>query len=293
MHTFASTTLTDQEFLTGKKEGKPVMLAGELRIPTPGVDRLPAIILVHGAGGVGGYVDDWVPKLNALGVITFVFDSFTPRGILRTDEDQSQLGRLAMVLDAYRALGLLSQHPRVDPARIALMGFSAGGRATLYASLKRFQTMHGPQGAAFALFVPFYPDCVTHYIQDEDVADRPIRVFHGADDDYNPVAVCRAYVERLQMAGKDVRLTEYPGAQHVFDGAAFKAPVKLAKAQTVRHCRLEEEAEGRLVNAQTKQPFTYADPCVERGPTIAYNAAAHAQAIQAVTGLVNMVLKAT
>src|SRR5690242_12390571 len=49
-----STTLTDQEFLTGQKEGRPVILAGELRIPTPGTSRLPAVVLLHGSGGVGG-----------------------------------------------------------------------------------------------------------------------------------------------------------------------------------------------------------------------------------------------
>lgn len=38
LHQFASTTLTDTEHLTGQKEGKPVTLAGELRIPTLGQD---------------------------------------------------------------------------------------------------------------------------------------------------------------------------------------------------------------------------------------------------------------
>jgi len=291
LHTFSSTTLTDQEFLTGKKEGKPVVLAGELRLP-PGSGRLPAVVLVHGSGGVSGYVDDWASKLNALGVATFVFDSFTPRGIVDTREDQSQLGRLAMIVDAYRALALLSRHPRVDPGRIALMGFSRGGQATLYASLKRFQRMHAPPDAGFSLFMPFYPDCSTRYLQDEDVVDKPIRVFHGSDDDWAPVAPCRAYVEGLVKARKDVRLTEYPGAQHVFDWAALRAPVKLAKAQTVRHCRMEEASEGQLVNRETKQVFTYDDPCVERGTTIAYNAEAAADAAKTVTDLVNAILKA-
>jgi dienelactone hydrolase len=291
MHTFASTTLTDQQFLTGKKEGKPVVLAGELRIPKPGTDRLPAVILVHGSGGVSGYVDDWVPKLNALGVVTFVFDSFTPRGIVNTNNDQSQLGRLAMIEDAYRALALLSKHPRVDPDRIALMGFSRGGQATLYASLKRFQRMHGPAGASYALYIAFYPACGTTFLNDDEVADRPVRIFHGAADDYVPIGPCRTYVERLRRAGKDVRLTEYPGAFHVFDWAALKTPMKLPQAQTMRRCRVEEAKEGLLVNAETKQPFTYDDPCIERGVTLAYNEEAHDDAIKAVAGLVNTVLK--
>jgi hypothetical protein len=102
MHPFQSTTMTDHEFLIGQKEGRPVILAGELRIPKPGTDRLPAVVLVHGSAGVLGYVDDWVPWLNAMGVATFVFDSFTARGIVSASNDQAQLGRLAMIIDAYR-----------------------------------------------------------------------------------------------------------------------------------------------------------------------------------------------
>jgi hypothetical protein len=54
LHPFQSTTLTDQEFLTGQKEGKSIVIAGELRIPKPGTDRLPTVVLLHGSGGVGG-----------------------------------------------------------------------------------------------------------------------------------------------------------------------------------------------------------------------------------------------
>jgi hypothetical protein len=45
-------TLSTQQFLTGDKNGKPATLAGELRIPRPGTDRLPAAILIHGSGGI-------------------------------------------------------------------------------------------------------------------------------------------------------------------------------------------------------------------------------------------------
>lgn len=291
MHTFQSTTVTDQEFLAGKRGGKPVTLAGELRIPKQGTDRLPAVVLIHGSGGIGGNVDDWVQWFNTVGVATFVFDGFTARGIASTINDQAQLGRLAMIIDAYRALDLIVKHPRIDPERIAIMGFSRGGQAALYSSLKRFQRMYGSSGAAFAAYIAFYPECSTNYLGDDDVADKPIRIFHGSADDYNPVAPCRSYVERLRKEGKDVQLTEYAGAQHVFDGATLKTPVKLVEAQTTRRCRLDEVADGRIIDGETKQTFTYDDPCVERGTTIGYNAQAHGEAQKALRELVATVLK--
>jgi dienelactone hydrolase len=289
-HAFQTTTLTDEQFLVGSKEGKPVVVAGELRIP-PGTGRLPLVILVHGSGGVFGLIDDWAGKLNALGVATFAFDSFTGRGIENTREDQAQLGRLAMIVDAYRALALMSKHPRIAPDRIALMGFSRGGQAALYASVRRFQRMHAPADAAFALFIPFYPNCSTRYLEDRDVVDKPIRIFHGSDDDWAPVAPCGAYVDELFKAKKDVRLTQYPGSHHLFDFAGIKAPTKVPKAQSMRRCQTEEVSEGRIVNVETKQVFTYADPCVERGTTMAYDAEAAAAAVKAVTELVSTILK--
>src|SRR5215510_1534510 len=53
-------TLSTQQFLTGDKNGKPATLAGELRIPRPGTDRLPAAILIHGSGGISGTHERWV-----------------------------------------------------------------------------------------------------------------------------------------------------------------------------------------------------------------------------------------
>jgi hypothetical protein len=97
-----------------------------------------------------------------------------------------------------------------------------------------------------------------------------------------PVAPCRSYVERLRRAGKNIELTEYAGAYHVFDGLQFKTPLKLPDAQTTRNCRLEEIADGMIVNSQTKQRFNFNDPCVERGPTVAYQEEAHKASLQSV-----------
>jgi dienelactone hydrolase len=123
--------------------------------------------------------------------------------------------------------------------------------------------------------------------------DRPIRVFHGAADDYVPVGWCRSYVDRLRKAGKDVTLTEYPDAHHVVDSPSFKSPLKPPRAQTMRRCPpIEEAQDGRMINSQTKQTFTHAgDPCVERGTTLAYNAQAHADALKVIKEFVTATLQ--
>ena len=291
VHPIRTMTQTDEQFLTGSKDGEPTVLAGELRIPRPGTDRLPAVLLVHGAGGIGGNIDRWAQVLNAIGVAAFVLDGFTGRGIASVSQDPTQLGRTPMIADSYRALEILAKHPRIDPTRIAVMGFSRGGQAALYSSLKRFQKMHGPQGLEFAAYVIFYAPCNLRFIDDDQVADKPIRLFHGTADDFVYVAPCRAYVERLRAAGKDVQLTEYPGAQHVFDGPHIKAPIFQPQGITTRHCVTEEKPIGRIINSQTQQTFSYDDPCVERGATIAYDAEAYSQVLVAVKGFLTEVFQ--
>jgi dienelactone hydrolase len=281
IHPVSSITQSDQDFLNGRKDGRPVTLAGELRIPAPGAGRSPVVLLVHGSGGVGGNVAEWQRDFNAMGVATFVLDSFTGRGLVQTSTDQGSLGRLAMTYDTYRALEVLEKNPRVDPQRIAAMGFSRGGQAVLYASLKRFQKMHGPaSGRDFAAYIPFYASCGTVFVADDDVSRSPIRMFHGAADNYVPVAPCRGYVARLKANGADVTLTEYPGAHHAFDR---HGPVVVAeKSQSTRSCELAERANGLVVNVKTGQPFTYGDRCVELGPSVGGDEKAYAAARKAV-----------
>lgn len=285
LYSIPSLTLSDEQFLRGDAQGKPVTVTGELRI-AQGTGRLPLVVLVHGSGGMGSNIELWTREFNAMGISTLALDAFTGRGLVSVNTDQARLGRLNMVLDAYRVLEALAKHPRIDPARIALMGFSRGGQAALYASLKRFHREWNRSGVEFAAYIPFYPDCMTTYQSDAEVADRPIRIFHGTPDDYNPVATCKAYVDRLRQAGHDVQLTEYPNAAHSFDSPLVSAtPVPVKNAQTVRRCRIREEAPGQLVNTATGQVFSYKDSCVEFDPRVGYDASATTAARQAVKQL--------
>lgn len=290
IHTFETLTLTDTQFLTGAKGGKPGQIGGELRLP-PGSGRFPAVVLVHSCGGVGANVDRWAQELNGIGVAAFLIDSFTGRGIVQTCSDQSQLGHLAMIFDAYRALELLSKHPRIDASRIAVMGFSKGGFAALYSSMKRFQRTYGPANVEFAAYLPFYARCETRFTEDEQVSDRPIRIFHGAADDYVPVEPCRAYVARLQRAGKDVQLTVYPGARHAFDNSVYPAIRSLPDAEVSTRCRREERSGGELTNLDTGKPFSPKDACVTHGATVGYDPGAHVEATKAVKAFLTNAFK--
>jgi dienelactone hydrolase len=284
IYAIPSLTLSDQQFLSGDASaGKPVIVAGEFRI-AQGSGRLPVVVMMHGSGGVSPTTEAWVHQFNAMGISTFVIDGFSGRGLTTVSSNQALLGRLNFILDIYRSLELLAKHPRVDPDRIALMGFSRGGQAALYASLDRFHKLWNKSGIQFAGYVPFYPDCSTTYLADTEVADRPIRIFHGTSDDYDPVASCKAYVARLKQAGRDVVLKEYPDSQHGFDAGLLGIDnvTVSADAQTPRQCHIREGERGVLINADTDAPFTYKDACIELNPHVGGNPRSAEEARQAV-----------
>ena len=292
IYAIPSLTISDQQFLTGDANGKPVTVAGEFRI-AQGTGRLPVVVLMHGSSGVGSSMDPWVHQFNAMGISTFVIDGFSGRGLTAVGPNQALLGRLNLIVDIYRSLDILAKHPRVDPDRIVLMGFSRGGQAALYASLDRFNKLWNKSGAQFAAYIPFYPDCSTTYATDTEVATRPIRIFHGTPDDYNPVASCKAYVARLQAAKRDVVLTEYPDSAHGFDaGLLGLSTVGVsANAQTARHCHIKEGEGGVLMNADTQAPFGYKDACIEFNPHVGGNPATAEQARKAVSDFLRVLFK--
>src|SRR6516164_6422847 len=200
---FETMTVTTQQFLTGGKDGKPATIAGELRLPRSGSsEKVAAVILIEGAGGIGSNLQQWVETINGIGVASFVPDSYAGRGIT----DTSKLDILAQMIDAYRALGVLAAHPKIDPKRIAIFGLSKGAMAALYSSNVRFRDMYGPPNVEFAAHIVLYGPCVRTYRDDGKVTGKPIRLFHGTADDLSSIQACREYVERLKQSGADAQL---------------------------------------------------------------------------------------
>jgi len=287
---FQAVTLDEKQFLTGAKGGTSAIISGELSLPSQGAGQLPAVVLVHGCAGVSQNVENWAKELNRMGVASFLVDSFSGRGIEEVCTGRFHLSIGSRVVDTYRALEILATHPRIDPSRVALMGFSMGGMVTLQASMKRFQKNWLPTDREFAAYIAFYPGgCNFTFLEDTNVGDRPIRIFHGLADDWTPVGPCKAYIERLRQAGKDGGLLVYAGAYHHFDHQGMVPSKYLPRVLNPSGCSFVEREPGHLVNRDTGRPFDIKDPCISRGATIGYNQDALRQAIQDVKALLQKV----
>jgi dienelactone hydrolase len=232
------------ELMQGNKSTETVNVVGHLFLP-PGTDKVPAVVLVHGSGGIySALLDYWPKQFNAAGIAVFTLDMFGPRGVQSTAEDQSQVPFAADVADVFAALRILATHPRVDAQRIALMGFSRGGTATLRAAVEKIiASQKLPDGLRYAAFIPTYAGgCAGVFrlvVKPGVFSTRPILFIHGDADDYTPIGPCQDYAERIGKAGTPVEFLVLEGAHHKFDSDDMKRYYVRGATRTKADCPVE------------------------------------------------------
>ena len=253
--------ITVKDFLNGKVPEKTQTVWGTLNFPANAPDKnVPVVVVLHGGGGIHNAEEQWLSVFNSMGLATFMVDSNWPRrkckktfkkAIPNCNDVHKGITR---IVDARRALELLSKHPRIDPARIGCLGSSLGGVGCLYQSVKRFQKMWGAPGLEFAASVPMYPVCNFKYKEDDVMSDEPIRIHIGDLDQYGSAESCVKYVERLHLKGKDITITVYPGVHHAFDAkittqhgpqTTFKQ-----KGRFFSQCNFEENTDSSVLNEE-------------------------------------------
>jgi dienelactone hydrolase len=254
--------------------GGPVVISGDLRFPS-GAGPFPAVILAHGCAGIQRAEAAWASVLGEWGYATFVVDSFRGRNLTEvcTGTNARTLGGTQRIPDAYGALRILVTHPKIDPRRVALMGFSHGGVVTMGASTAWAKETFAPSGQpAFRAFLPFYPYCNTVYPERERIS-APVRIHTGELDDWCPAGPCVRLVEILRASGQDATITVYPGAQHGFDnvGGGF---VRLANADNPAGCTFQAAS----ILGPLTSPSDTARSCMRKGATVGWNPEATEQA---------------
>ncbi len=189
------------------RKGEFQILNGRLIKPS-GDGPFPAVVLLHGCAGILDRDSEWMNRLQRWGYVSLLVDSFKPRGegnICSPGKGRTiQPSRRAM--DAFGAKLYLESLPYVDPNRIAVMGWSHGGMATLEAV-----QIHVPSSSPFQAAVAFYPLCTRMYI-----LNSPLLVMIGEKDDWTPAHKCKFHI-KPQNGWPRIVLKIYPGAYHAFD----------------------------------------------------------------------------
>ncbi|MDC9832626.1 dienelactone hydrolase family protein [Rhizobium binxianense] len=200
----------EQGEILSQPQGTPLL--GYLSRPE-GDGPFPAVVLLHGCEGMRLSVKKlWPKRLVAWGYAVLVVDSFTTRNI----QDTCQTTLSDRVFDAYGALNFLSKQNFVDIRRVALMGFSAGGTATLEGT--KIEGNEQLMDHKFRAAVAYYPVCAAS----QGDATVPILILSGDRDNWSQAERCRQRLARLSDDAPPVELNIYKGTYHDFDAPEFK-----------------------------------------------------------------------
>ena len=180
-----------------------------------GEGPFPALVLMHGCGGIHSSHDLWAKLLNKLGYVTLILDSFRPRNIFSVCSTFSrQASPPVRALDAQGALHYLQELNYVNAQNIGVIGWSHGGMSAL-ASVSKYG-MVSKFGQRFKMAIAFYPYCF-----EDQTSEIPVLVLIGESDDWTPLSACRKLEERSRISQLPFEMIVYPDAHHAFDDPAL------------------------------------------------------------------------
>ena len=147
-----------------------------------------------------------------------------------------------MVVDAFRALDVMANYPRIDKNRIGIMGESKGGGVTLYSHWKPFIKVMNTENQ-FALHISLYamPNDFTPF----EFTKAPILALLGEKDNWTPAAPWIPLVQKFKDNGYDAEAVIYKGAHHAFDAAYSVQHIKEADDYTA--CRVMMFKDGKML----------------------------------------------
>ena len=197
--------------LNGSHSSEPLL--GFLARPNmPG--RHPAVVVLHGCSGFGTFYPVVADVLASYGYVALALDSL---GEINACNGGS--GDVAESFDSYAALDWLARQNFVYPDRVAVLGFSMGGMATLDdvetgpGAIEKIEKRH------FRAAIAYYPSCLGR----TGVMTVPTLILVGDKDDWTRASWCQEMMARRDGKGAPVKLVIYPGATHAFN---FPTPAR-------------------------------------------------------------------
>lgn len=193
---------------------RPARLTGSLFVPGASAGPVPCMVILTSSAGVQRHREHFYAQaLNEAGVAALIVDSFTGRGVRRTVADQTLVSAAQMEGDAFAALALLRADPRIDAARIGVMGVSKGGGAALNAAIAVRQRWRNGFPHLFDLHVAICPGATAQH-RDPTTHGKPMFFMLAARDDYTPAPLAVDYAERMRSAGNPLIKVKIYGAAH-------------------------------------------------------------------------------
>ncbi len=189
--------------------------------------KRPGVLVIHEWWGLNDYAKSRARQLAKLGFVAFAADMY---GDGATTTDPKQAGEWSGEVKggplirerSNLALGILRKHERVDPDRVAAIGYCFGGTTVL-------ELAYG--GADIAGVVPFHGGLTIP--KEDDAIRTKLLILHGAADFFIKPETIDALQKTLHEREADWQMISYGGAVHAFtnpdageagiDGVAYDA----------------------------------------------------------------------
>ena len=236
--------------------------------------QYPLVICVAGSVGWSDHHREALKMYRELGIATFELHSFDSRGVKSTVGNQTKVTTAMMILDSYKALNVLSEHPNINSKRVALTGWSLGGGTALLAGWIPLIDAIKPL-ERFAAHLAYYPPCV---VEPENLSftNAPVHILIGEIDDWTPASACISLVETANQFKENMKINVFDNAHHSFD-----SNIKLSRMDngySLTDCMFKLRDDGTLLLDFMNLPMTspYLQKialafCAKRGTTIQGN----------------------
>ncbi|MFP3467463.1 dienelactone hydrolase family protein [Leifsonia sp. SIMBA_070] len=230
-------SVIEAEKVPYEHEGLP--LEGYLARDVQADERRPGILVLHDWFGVADNVRMRAQMLARRGYVAFAADLYGADVRPTGDAASAEAGKYYRDLPLLRSrvaagFSLLQQHPAVDPARLAVIGYCFGGTAALE---------FARTGAPARGVVSFHGGLVAHDPSDAGQIAASLLVLNGGSDPVVPDEAVVAFEEELRGAPHvDWQITTYSGAPHAFTipGTDRYRPVADARSWRALVCFLDE-----------------------------------------------------
>ena len=187
--------------------------------------KAPAVVLLHGSGGIDENREPtYARELAAMGIGAVVVDVFGARRDIATSfvDRVIEITETMALADAYATLAWLKARPEIDGSRVAVWGFSYGAMASVIAAnagiADRLAALYGLGDTRFAAHVAFYGPCITSF-EDPRTTGAPVLMAWGGRDALIDATRCEATAAAMRQGGSRVQTVSYPTGVHQWDGS--------------------------------------------------------------------------
>ncbi len=193
--------------------GGDTVLKGYLARNESMVGKRPGVLVVHEWWGHNEYARKRARMLAKLGYTALAVDMYGEGRTADHPDDAAKFSSAVMkdfsvARERFNAaLEFLKKQPKVDPGRIAAVGYCFGGGIVL--NMAR-------QGADLKGVASFHGSLQAVEPAQAGAVKAGIRVYHGADDKFVAPEAVEAFKKEMKDAKADFKFISYPGAVHAF-----------------------------------------------------------------------------